>query len=113
MLDHDLMADTRPGRVEIDAMLARKRFDPGVLAEVLRRRVLDVVIDRKNGLGWVENVCRTDRLEFAHHRRRIVVRHNVLGADVEKIAGVGPLPRLERSWGCVASDDFLDKRLWH
>jgi len=34
-------------RVEIDAVLARERFDLCVFRQIFRRRILDVVIDRE------------------------------------------------------------------
>ena len=39
-----------PARVEIDAVLAGERFDLGVLPQILRRDVLNVVIDREDRL---------------------------------------------------------------
>ena len=44
LLDHDLVADTPSGGVEVDAVLLGEVFDVPVLGEVLLGLVLDVVV---------------------------------------------------------------------
>ena len=58
-------------------------------SEVLGGRVLDVVVDGKDGLGRVEDppVVADDGVELAHDRRRVVVRQDVLRTDGDKVAG--------------------------
>ena len=115
LLDHHLVADPRAGRVEVDPVLARKRLDLGVLAEVLGRGVLNVVVDGKDRLARVMDlesaVAAHDRLELAHDRRRVVVGHDVLGADVDVVPGVGLPARFQP--GRVSRGDFLDDGLMH
>ena len=70
------------------------------LAEVLRRGVLNVVIDGEHRLARIVNRRRADLLELRDDRAGVVVRHHVLGADRDEVAGAAPgrSSRRRASW---------------
>jgi hypothetical protein len=111
LLDHHLMRDARARGIKVDAMLFRERVDLRVLAEVLRRDVLDVVIDREHGLTRVVDAGRADLFELGDDRARVVVRHHVLRPDRHEVARAHELAGREAHR--VARRDLFDKRLSH
>ena len=90
LLDHHLVGDAPTRGVIVHPVLGRERADLGVLAQVLGSRVLDIVIDREHRLLGPSHppVPARDRVELPDHRARVVVGHQVLGADGHEIAGV-------------------------
>ena len=50
LLYEDLVANATTGGVEVDAMLPREGFNSSVLGQVLRRLVLNVVVEGENQL---------------------------------------------------------------
>jgi hypothetical protein len=81
------MADTCPGRIEIDSMLASERLYAAVLLKILFRNVLDVVVDREDGLTRIENVICTYRGELVDDGRCVVVRHHVSRPERHHVSG--------------------------
>jgi hypothetical protein len=69
LLDHDLVADSPTSGVEIDAILLGEFLDVGVLGEVLLRLILDVVVEREDGLGGAMNGGEGERGEPEKRRR--------------------------------------------
>src|SRR6266508_1020452 len=65
----------------VDAVFAGERFDLGVLLQILRRDILNVVIDGEHGLRRIGDRGRADLLELWHHlaranRNKISGRHD-------------------------------------
>ena len=111
LLDHHLVADSRPGREEVHALLAGELLDPTILVEVLRRRVLDVVIEDEHRLARIVDPRSADRPELLHHGRRVVVGHHVARPDRHEVAGAQCAPR--GALGEVSAGDLLDDGLAH
>src|SRR5882724_579710 len=86
LFNHHLVRDAGPGRVKIDAVLAGERFDLGVLLQILRCDILNVVIDSEHWLPWIADRCRADLLELWDHRAGIVMRHHMARADRDEVA---------------------------
>jgi hypothetical protein len=55
-LDHDLVSDPTSRREKVYVVGLGKLFDLGVFGEVGSRLVLDVVVERKDGLTRVEDL---------------------------------------------------------
>src|SRR5439155_24035707 len=96
---------------KVDAVFAGERFDFGVLLQILRRNVLNVVIDGEYRLRWVRDRGRADLLELRDHRAGVVMRHHMTLANRNKIAG--PHHRIRSEPISVASGNLLDKREAH
>ena len=58
----------------------------------LCRLVLHIVVEREHGLLIVKELFGLDRLELAHDRGSVVVRHHMLGLDVHIVASAHDLP---------------------
>ena len=102
-----VVADARARGVEVDGVLAGELLDLGVLAQVLRRLVLDVVVDGEDGLARIVDLRRADLLELGDHGGGVVMGHHVPGTDGHEIAGAHGLPGLEAHG--VAGGDLLDE----
>ena len=97
--------------IEVDSLLPGEGFDRGVLRQVGWRLVLDIVIEDEDRLAGILHPRRTDGAELLHHRRGVVVGHDVPGSNREKIPGTQrPVP-----WpvGHVPLGDLLDHGLCH
>ncbi len=81
LFDHHLVRNSGAGRIKIDPVLARERFDLGVLLQILRRGVLNVVVDREHRLRRIGNLRRADLLELWNHRAGVVMRHHMARPD--------------------------------
>ncbi len=95
-LDHDLVSDARAGGIEIDAMLFGEGFDRAVFLLVGFVLILDVVIEREDELLGIVDFLRADALELAHHRRGVVVGHDMMRAGWRRnlrCAAGGRVPR--------------------
>jgi hypothetical protein len=90
-LDHDLVADPRSGRVELDSLLAGERLDGGVARAMILGAILHVVVERHDAAFGVEDARAAYRPKSRHDRRRVVVRHQPVGANPDDIAGRGRL----------------------
>ena len=104
-LDHDLVSNAGPGRIEIDSVLAAKdSIERYFLIGFVM--ILNIVIEREDQLLGIVDRLRTNSFELAHHSRGIVVRHHMEGADGNEVAGAqrtaGPsarwLARFFRQW---------------
>jgi hypothetical protein len=80
------MRNTSAGWVKVDAVFVRERFDLGVLLQILRRDVLNVVIDREHGLRRIRDRRCSDLLELRNYGAGVVVRHHMTRANRDKIA---------------------------
>src|SRR5262249_52452100 len=80
-----LMGNAGSRWVEIDAVLVRERLDLCILRQVVGRSILDVVIDREDGLCWIRNRCCADLFKFRNHSAGVVVRHDVTRANRNEI----------------------------
>jgi len=67
-------------RVKIDPVLLGERFDLRVLLQILRRDILNVMIDGEDRLRWIRNLCRADLLKLWDHRAGVVMRHDMARA---------------------------------
>jgi hypothetical protein len=85
-LDHDLVADAGTGRVEIDTMLFGEGLDGTIFFLIRFIPVLDVVVKREDELLCVLNLLCADPLELAHDGRGIVVSHDSVRADGNKVS---------------------------
>ena len=72
--------------------------------------ILNVVIEGEDQLLGIVNLLRADGLELAHHRRGVVVGHDVMRADGDEIAGA---QRALRPLGQVGSARFFQRWLAH
>src|SRR6266496_3554510 len=82
------MRNARTWRIKIDAVLAGERFDLRVLRQILRRSILDVMIDGKDWLRWICDASRPDLLELWDYRAGVVVCHHVTRTNGDEIATV-------------------------
>ena len=97
-----------PGRVKIDAVLGGERLDLGVLLQVLRRDILDVVIDGEDRLRRIRDRRRADLLELWNHRAGVVMRHDMARPNRNEISRAHDSARGESiSMSC---GNFLDER---
>ena len=107
---HDLVTNSRSGRIESDSVCCRELLDPCVFVEVRVRPVLDVVIQHEHGLVRIRDGCRADGRELLHDRGGVVVRQHMArsdGYDIPRPEGPGrPLHQ-------VTLSDALDHRLTH
>src|SRR5205823_11332603 len=94
-------------RIKIDAVLAGKRFNLGVLLQILRRDILNVVIDGEYRLRWVRDRGRADLLELWDHRAGVVMRHHMTRANRNKIAC--PHHRIRSEPISMPCGNFLDE----
>ena len=104
------MADARPRRVEVHALLRGERLNVPVFPEVGLRRVLDVVVKSKDRLPGVADGSRADRGELLHHRRGVVMGHHVPRPKRDHVPGPeGAVGSLHQ----VCLGDPLDGGLGH
>ena len=97
--------------VKIDAVLASERFDLRILFQILRRCILNVVIDGEDRLRRIGDCRRTNLLELRDHRAGVVMCHHVTRTNGNKIAGAYNRVRSESI--SVACDNLLDERQAH
>ena len=69
LFHHHLVRNAGARRIKIDAVLVRERFDLRVLRQILRRSVLDVVIDREDRLRRIRDRGCADLLELSESPR--------------------------------------------
>ena len=109
-LHHDLVADARACRVEVDVVLARERLDLAIFFLVGLVFILNIVVEREDWLLAIEHLLRADRLELLHDRGGVVVSHDMRRADGDEIARTQwPV----RPFGEVSLRDFFDDGLGH
>src|SRR3984893_15538930 len=82
------MRNSGARRVIVDAVLAGERFDLGVLLQILRRNVLNVVVDGEHRLRRIRNRGGADLLELWDHRAGVVMRHHMSRANRNEISRV-------------------------
>ena len=80
------MRDACARGIEVDTVFCCKHADFCILSKIVGRDILDVVVNRKHRLIRIEDARGTNRLELRNHRARVVVRHDVLGADHHELA---------------------------
>jgi hypothetical protein len=86
LFHHYLVRNARACRVKIDAVLARERFDICVLFQILRRNILNVVVDGEHRLRRIGDRRRADLLELWNHRAGVVMCHDVTRPNRDKVA---------------------------
>src|SRR5439155_8717874 len=111
LFHHHLMRDAGARRIKIDAVLASELFDVGVLLQIFRRDVLNIVIDGEHWLRRVRDRGGADLLELWDHRAGVVMRHDVTRPNRDKVAT--PHHRIRGEPVRVARSDFLDEREAH
>jgi len=79
-LAHELVADAGARGMEDDPLFAGEALYLGVLGEVLRGGVLDVVVEGEDRLPRVCDPGRADGAELGQHGAGVVVGHHVRGA---------------------------------
>src|SRR5437868_15354766 len=94
--------------VKIDAMLAGECFDLRVLLEVLRRDILNVVINGEHRLRRIRYGRGADLLELRNHSAGIVMRHDVAWPNRNKISCARG--RARSKYVSVSCGNFLDER---
>src|SRR4029077_17310931 len=90
---------------------AGERFNLGVLLQILRRDILNVVIDREHRLCRIRDCRGTDLLELWNHGTGVVVRHHMERTDRNEIAGAHHSSRGESI--SVSCSNLLDERETH
>src|ERR1700682_1416343 len=98
-------------RVVIDPVFAGERFDPGVLLQILRRDILNVVIDGKD---WLRRICNrggADLLELWNHGAGVVMRHHMTRTNRNEISRADHGSRGESI--SVSRGNLLDEREAH
>ena len=63
-----------------------ERFDLRVLLQILRRDILNVVIDGEYRLRWIRDLRRADLLKLWNHRAGVVMRHHMARPNRDEIA---------------------------
>ena len=111
LLDHHLMGNAGAGRVKVDAVLVGELLDPGVLRQIFRRDILNVVIDGEHRLCGIRDRRRADLLELWDHRAGVVMRHHMTRMNRNKIAGAHHGSRSESI--SVASGNLFNEREAH
>ena len=111
LFHHHLVGNPRAGRIKIHPLLAREMIDLCILANILRRKILNIMIDRENRLPRIEYLRRADLLELRNDCPGVVVRHHMLGPNRDEIAAAHDLPGTETDG--VARGDFFDESLAH
>jgi len=66
-----------PAGVKIDAVFASKLLDVCILLQILRRNVLNIVIDGEHRLRWIGDCRRADLFELGNYCAGVVVRHDM------------------------------------
>src|SRR6266404_4900069 len=98
-------------RVKIDAVLPAERFYLGVFLEILRRDILNVVIDCENRLRRIGDGGGADLFELWNYCAGIVVRHHVTRANRNEISCA--YDRARSKSVSVSCGNFLDERETH
>ena len=111
LFHHHLMGNAGAGRIIIHALLRREGCNSGVLLEVLRRCILNIVIDRENRLARVRDRGRADLFELRHYRRGVVVRHDMPRANRNEIPGAHGRP--SRQSVCMPRRNFFNQSKAH
>jgi hypothetical protein len=81
------VADPGAGRVEVHALLPREALDGAILGEIALRTILDVVIEREDGLSRIRDARCPNRPELVQRRGGIVVRQHMARPDGDEITG--------------------------
>ena len=68
------------------------------------------MIESKDELFGIVNLFRANALKFLHHRRRVVVRHDVVRANGDEVPSA---QRPFRSFGEMRLRDFFNDGLAH
>ena len=111
IFQHHLMTDTTTCRMESDALIRCKFFNPGILFDIGFALVLDVVIKGVNRLVRVVNVGNTKAFKLVHNSCSVIVSHDMIGNQGHKITGV-KFCRF-RKIDCVGLGDFFNDCLSH
>ena len=109
-LDHDLVPDARTGGIEVDAVLFGEGFDSAIFLLIRFVLVLDIVVERKDELFRIMNFLSANAFKLAHHGGRIVVGHNAMRANREKVSRA---QRPRWALGHVALSNFFNNSLRH
>ena len=88
-----------------------ERFDLGVFLQILRRDILNVVIDREHRLRRIRDRGRADLLELWNHGAGVVMRHDMARTNRNEISGAHDGSR--RKSISVSCGNFLDEREAH
>lgn len=67
------MPDSATGGEEVDVVVLGEPFDRRVLLQIRWSHVLDIMVEREDGLARVVDLRRADRGEFGDDRARVVV----------------------------------------
>ncbi len=88
-----------------------ERFDIGVLLQIFRRDVLNIVIDGEHRLRRIGDRGRADLLELWNHRAGVVMRHDVTRPNRDKVAT--PHHRIRSEPVRMASGNLLNEGETH
>src|SRR5205085_10061205 len=89
------MRNAGAGRVKIDPVLMRERFNLRVFLQILGRDILHVVIDGEDRLRWICDLHRADLLKLWNNRAGVVMRHHMTRAYCNEVSGTYDRPRRE------------------
>src|SRR4030095_15973340 len=87
LFHHYLMRNAGARGVKIDSVFTRERFNLRVLLQILRRDILNVVIDGEDRLRWICDLRRADLLKLWNHRAGVVMRHHMTRPNRDEIPG--------------------------
>ena len=104
------MPDAGARWIKIHTVLLGESLDGTVFGQVGVLFVLDIMIEGEDELFGIVNLLRANGLKFLHHRRRVVVRHNVVRANGDEVSGA---QRPFRSFGKMRFRDFFNGGLAH
>src|SRR5205814_9337353 len=95
-------------RIKIDSVFVGERFNLGVLLKVLRRDILNVVIDCEHWLRRIRDRGGADLLELWNYGARVVMRHHMARTNGNEISGTDHGSRGESIR--VSCGNLLNKR---
>src|ERR1700681_1837990 len=81
------MRDACARRIKIDAVFGGELLDLSVFLQILRRDILNVVINREDRLRRIGNRGRADLLELRDNRAGVVMRHDMARTNRNEITG--------------------------
>src|SRR5437868_5456002 len=80
------MRNPGASRVKVDSVFLGESFDLRVLLQILRRNVLNVMIDGEYRLRWICDFRRADLLKLWNYRPGVVMRHHMTRPNRDEIA---------------------------
>src|SRR5437868_15067406 len=87
------MGDASARRVKIDPMFPGEGIDFGVLLQILRRDILNIMIDGEDRLRWIRDLRRADLPKLWNNRAGVIMRHHMTRPNRHEFACVADFAR--------------------